>query len=267
MPQRLIIGELMNYVYEGPFAPLVTLKIPADAKAGDPFPVHVKLDYLVCTDQICVPEKAELETRLTIGDGAVPADRRTRFDGWRAALPRPLGAQATYQVDGKTFRLGVPFPAAASVAGEGYFFPLTDGAIEYATPQRVVRDGDRVVIEAPAKRPAGPIRGVLAFGSLGFTLDATPGIVAPATTSAAGASDWLWTALIAFLGAVLGGLILNVMPCVFPILSLKALSLAKAGDAEGNPRGEALAYTAGVVLTCREIGLGRVRSGDGTFPG
>ncbi|WP_029936486.1 protein-disulfide reductase DsbD family protein [Sphingomonas sp. UNC305MFCol5.2] len=263
VPQRLIIGELMNYVYEGPFAPLVTLKIPADAKAGDPFPVHVKLDYLVCTDQICVPEKAELETRLTIGDGAVPADRRTRFDGWRAALPRPLGAQATYQVDGKTFRLGVPFPAAASVAGEGYFFPLTDGAIEYAAPQRVVRDGDRVVIEAPAKRPAGPIRGVLAFGSLGFTLDATPGIVAPATTSAAGASDWLWTALIAFLGAVLGGLILNVMPCVFPILSLKALSLAKAGDAEGNPRGEALAYTAGVVLTCLALGgaLLAVRAG------
>lgn len=254
VPQRLIIGGLMNYVYEGPFAPLVTLKVPADAKVGDPFPARVKLDYLVCTDEICVPEKAELETKLTIGDGVVPTDRRARFDAWRAALPKPLGAQATYQIDGKTFRLGVPFPAAASVTGEGYFYPLTDGAVEYAAPQRVVRDGDRVVIEAPAKRPAGAIRGVLAFGNQGFTLEAAPGTVAPAAASAAAASNWLWTALIAFFGAVLGGLILNIMPCVFPILSLKALSLAKAGDDTGNPRGEALAYTAGVVLTCVALG-------------
>ncbi|MCX8474902.1 MAG: protein-disulfide reductase DsbD family protein [Sphingomonas sp.] len=266
VPQRLIIGGLMNYVYEAPFAPLVTLSIPASARPGDAFPVSVKLDYLVCTHEICVPEKAELSTQLTIGDGAVPADRRARFDGWRAALPKPLGTQASWQLDGKTFRLGVPFPAAASVSGEGYFFPLTDGAIDYAAPQRVVRDGDRVLIEAPAKRPAGAVRGVLAFGSQGFTLEAAPGTVPPASAAAsapAAPGGWWWTALIAFLGAVLGGLILNIMPCVFPILSLKALSLAKAGDDSGNPRGEALAYTAGVVLTCLALGgaLLAVRAG------
>lgn len=263
VPERLIIGGLMNYVYEAPFAPLVTLNVPADAKVGDPFPVHVKLDYLVCTKELCVPEKAELSTQLTIGDGAIPADRRARFDAWRAALPKPLGTQATYQIDGKTFRLGVPFPAAASVSGEGYFYPLTDGAIDYAAPQRAVRDGDRVVVEAPAKRPTGPVRGVLAFGNQGFVVEAVPGTVAPAADSSAPAGGWLWTALIAFLGAILGGLILNVMPCVFPILSLKALSLAKAGDTQGNPRGEALAYTGGVVLTCLALGgaLLAVRAG------
>lgn len=264
VPRRLIIGGLMNYVYEAPFAPLVTLKIPTDATVGEPFPVRVKLDYLVCTNEICVPEKAELSTLLTIGDGSVPADRRTRFDGWRAALPKPLGTPATYQLDGKSFRLAVPFPAAAAVSGEGYFYPLTDGAIEYAAPQRVVRDGDRVVIEAPAKRPTGTVRGVLAFGNQGFVVEATPGAVPPAAAaSSAPASGWLWTALIAFLGAVLGGLILNVMPCVFPILSLKALKLAKAGDTRGNPRGDALAYTAGVVLTCLALGgaLLAVRAG------
>jgi thiol:disulfide interchange protein len=251
VPRRLIIAGLMNYVYEAPFAPLVTLKLPSDAKAGAQFPVRVKLDYLVCTNEICVPEKAELATMLTIGDGAVPADRRTRFDSWRAALPRPLGTQATYQVDGKTFRLGVPFPAAAALSGEGYFFPLTDGAIDYAAPQRVVRDGDRVVVEAPSKRALPKVEGLLAFGSQGFTLSAVPGKVAPAAAASGG---WIATALLAFLGAVGGGVILNIMPCVFPILSLKALSLVKAGDDAGNPRGEALAYTAGVVLTCLALG-------------
>ncbi|UZK67556.1 protein-disulfide reductase DsbD family protein [Sphingomonas sp. M1-B02] len=263
VPQRLIISGLMNYVYEGPFALLTTLKVPADARAGRPLPVRVKLEYLVCTDQICVPEKAELATVLTVGDGALPADRRARFDAWRGALPRPLGTQATYQLDGKTLRLAVPFPAAATTTGEGYFFPLTDAAIDYAAPQRVVRDGDRIVVEAPAKRPSGTIEGVLAFGTQGFALSAVAGTVPPASASAQAEDGWLWAALAAFAGAVLGGLILNIMPCVFPILSLKALSLAKANDGEGNPRGEALAYTAGVVLTCLALGgaLLAVRAG------
>lgn len=258
VPQRLIIGGLMNYVYEAPFAPLATLKLPVDARAGDAFPVRVKLDYLVCTNEICVPESADLSTMLTIGDGAIPGDRRARFDAWRAALPRPLGTPAKYQIDGKTFRLEIPFPAAASLSGEGYFFPLTDGAIDYAAPQRVVRDGDRIVVEAPSKRAVSKVEGLLAFGGQGFSLSATPGNVAPASASAsapgAAGTNWIATALLAFLGAIAGGVILNIMPCVFPILSLKALSLVKAGDDAGNPRGEALAYTAGVVLTCLALG-------------
>ena len=74
------------------------------------------------------------------------------------------------------------------------------------------------------------------------------------------------TTAVAFLGAVLGGLLLNVMPCVFPILSLKALSLAKSGADAGAARREALAYTAGVVLVC--LGLGAaillLRAGAGS---
>src|SRR5204863_67228 len=66
VPQRLTIAGLMNYVYEGPFAPLVTLKVPADARGA--FPIRLKLSYLVCTDAICVPGKADLSTTLEIGD-------------------------------------------------------------------------------------------------------------------------------------------------------------------------------------------------------
>jgi thiol:disulfide interchange protein len=60
--------------------------------------------------------------------------------------------------------------------------------------------------------------------------------------------------LVALFGAILGGLLLNIMPCVFPILSLKALSLAKAGGDEGPARREAFAYTTGVILTCLALG-------------
>ncbi|NIJ63356.1 thiol:disulfide interchange protein [Sphingomonas leidyi] len=263
VPERLTIAGLMNYVYEGPFAPLVTLRIPADATGA--FPVRVKLNYLVCTDAICVPGKADLSTTLQIGDGSVVSSIRAQFDVWRAALPRPLGAEGIYQVDGKALRLAIPFPAAATAQGEGYFFPATHGAFDYAAPQKVARDGDRVVVETAGVKAVGPIEGLLAFGKQGFWVRAVPGAV-PAAKAAPAQMPWSG-ALFAFLGAVLGGLILNIMPCVFPILSLKALSLAKANAEGGDPRAEALAYTAGVVLVCLALGgsLLALRAGGATL--
>jgi thiol:disulfide interchange protein len=78
-------------------------------------------------------------------------------------------------------------------------------------------------------------------------------VPAPAASPATAGNVWLAT-LIAFAGAVLGGLILNVMPCVFPILSLKALSLARAGGDERAARHEALAYTGGAIAVCLALG-------------
>ncbi|MFD1786374.1 protein-disulfide reductase DsbD family protein [Sphingomonas floccifaciens] len=249
VPHRLLIAGLMNYVYEGPFAQFVRLKLPAGLAVGTVLPVKVKLDYLVCTDEICVPESAELATQLTIGDGAVDPATRARFDGWRRAMPRPLGSPATYSVDAGRFRLAVPYPAA-SPAKDAYFFPLTDGVVDYGKPQTVTREGDTLIVETVAKagRPA-QVDGVLAVGEgQGFRVTAAPGAVA----AGSGEGGIATTLLIALGGAILGGLLLNIMPCVFPILSLKALSLAKSGG-EG-AKGEALAYTAGVVLMCLVLG-------------
>ena len=249
VPERLLISGLMNYVYEGPFAELVTLSIPAGLAPGTRLPVRVKIDYLVCTREICVPESATLATELTVGDGSIDRATRARFDGWRRALPKPLGSEAAYTHENGRIRIGVPYPADAEVR-EAYFFPLTDGVIDYAAPQTVGRDGDRLVIETAAKKPTGAIDGVLAVGEgSGFTIRAAPGAV---TAAQGGGDAGIAAALLAFGGAVLGGLLLNVMPCVFPILSLKALSLAKSGG-EG-AKGEALAYTAGVVLVCLALG-------------
>ncbi|WP_294289966.1 thioredoxin family protein [uncultured Sphingomonas sp.] len=249
VPHRLLIAGLMNYVYEGPFAQFVRLKVPAGLSADTVLPVKVKLDYLVCTNEICVPESAELTTRLTIGDGAVDPATRARFDGWRRAMPKPLGSPATYAVEGGTFRLAVPYPAG-SPATDAYFFPLTEGVVNYGKPQTVTRDGDTLIVETAAKagRPE-KLEGVLAVGEgQGFRLTAAPGAVARGGVD----SGTVMTLLVALGGAILGGLLLNIMPCVFPILSLKALSLAKSGG-EG-AKGEALAYTAGVVLMCLVLG-------------
>jgi thiol:disulfide interchange protein len=262
VPQTLLIAGLMNYVYETDYAQLVKLDVPKGLAAGTKLPISVKLDWLACNPQMCVPETATLKLDLTVGDGAVAPDVRAQFDRWRAALPRPLNSQAHYQVANGRFRLEVPFPAGAE-ADKPYFFPITDGAIDYAAPQTVARDGDRLVIETAAKAsPPAKVEGVVRLGpTTGVSLTATPGTV-PAAAAGAGNSDSAAAGggagaggfLAVLGGAILGGLLLNIMPCVFPILSLKALSLARAGGTDSHARGEAMAYTVGVVLVCLALG-------------
>ena len=239
VPTTLLIAGLMNYVYEQPFAPMVRVRLPDDGRKPA---VTLRLSYLVCTTTLCVPEAQDVSVPMA-GVGTDAA-----LDRWRAMLPRPLGASATYAVAAGRVRIAVPYPAGA-VLTDAYFFPSTAGAIDYAAPQRVTRDGDRLLIETAGK-PSGAIAGVLRVGAgRGLRLTAMPGEVPGGR-----AADWLGAALAAFGLAVLGGLILNVMPCVFPILSLKALSLARSGVSERHARQEALAYTAGVV--CVLVALG-----------
>ncbi|MDB5680069.1 thioredoxin family protein [Sphingomonas bacterium] len=248
-PQRLLIAGLMNYVFEQPYAPIVMLKIPAGLAAGTRLPIKLHMSYLVCTSTLCVPETGDFAITLTVGDGTIDSAQRALFDGWRRALPQALGSDATYQVTGGTLHIAVPYPASAN--GEGaYFFPTTPNAIDYAAPQSVARDGDSLIVTTKGKS-GGPIDGVLSVDGRALAVRALPGKVATPTASPSG--GWL-AILFAFAGAVVGGLILNVMPCVFPILSLKALSLAKAGGDESGARAEVLAYTGGAVAVCLALG-------------
>ncbi len=248
VPQRLMVEGIMNYVYERPWTLLTQLRVPAGLAKGTALPVRLAIDYLVCTREICVPERATLSADLVVGDGAVTAERRGQFDTWRRALPQPIGSPATYQ-GGERFRLRVPFPADVAI-GDAYFFPLTEQAVAYEAPQTIARDGDAIIVSTTGTGSPAVVEGVLATGDgRGFAIRATPGAVAePLQAGAWGA------ALLAFAGALLGGLLLNVMPCVFPILSLKALSLARSGQSAAHARAEGVAYTAGAVVTCLALG-------------
>jgi thiol:disulfide interchange protein len=252
VPGRLVVSGLVNYVYEGPYALLLKLKVPEGLAPGTALPIKGKFDYLVCTKEICVPESADLALDLSIGSPGAPPTRRGAFDELRRALPKPLASGARFQSGDGRFRLVVPLPASVA-AEEPYFFPLTDGAITYAADQKVTRTGDTLIIETQAGGQQPPsVEGVLRLGDgVGFSLTAHPeGALASADTIAQSAS----TIPAVLAGAVLGGLLLNIMPCVFPILGLKALSLAKAGGDEVGVRKEALAYTAGAVAICLALG-------------
>lgn len=257
VPQTLLIAGLMNHVFEHEYAVLVPLTVPADVRPGTTLPVRVRADWLACTDTVCVPEYADLAASVTIG---TPGAADPRFAEWRRRLPAPLGAEARFAMAGATLRLAIPLPAAMPLENP-HFFAAQDRLVDYPAPQRFSRNGNTLIVEISRARvqPATPGRmeGVLRLNAAGdgVIIAATPGTVPPAGTPiGAQTSGPASSMLVLLLGALAGGLLLNVMPCVFPILSLKALSLARAGESERHARAEGLAYTAGVITACAALG-------------
>ena len=250
-PKPLLIAGIMNYVYEGPYAHLVTLHVPPGVTGT--IPVRAHFQWLACTDEVCVPEEGRLALDVPVGDGAADPVRRAEFDRYRAALPLPLDRAGTAAVADGRFRLALPLPGVD--AAGAYFFPAEDGRLSYSAAQVPSRAGDLLLIETGAEGAAQPVSGVLRLADgRGFAVRAEAGAVPRADAKGGGARGVLATTALAFLGAVLGGLLLNVMPCVFPILSLKALSLARAGGDERSARAEALGYTAGAVAMAVLLG-------------
>ncbi len=257
VPETLLIAGLMNHVYEHDYAVLVPLKVPANARPGTVLPIRLKAQWLACTDKICVPEQAELVGSVTIGQ---PAMRDPRFDEWRRALPAPLGSKAKFMLTATTVRVAIPLPDAVVVT-EPHLFLATERVVDYAATQTFARGDNRLLAEIPraAFGPASPatLNALLRFnsGGDGIEIEAVPGQIPTIGLPLGKAQAPPPVSLpLLLLGALAGGLLLNIMPCVFPILSLKALSLARAGESETQARAEGLAYTAGVVLACLALG-------------
>jgi DsbC/DsbD-like thiol-disulfide interchange protein/cytochrome c biogenesis protein CcdA len=249
VPTRLTVAGIMNYVYETDYAVLVRLKVPPGVTGT--IPIRAEAHWLACTDTICVPEQGELALDLPVGRGT---PQRAQFDEWRRALPQPLASPARFEVAGDTLRVAVPLPRDVAVE-EPYLFPAEDGPVDYAGKQHFHRLGDLLIAELP-RRNGEPktLSGVLAFGDgRGLEIRAAPGDVPEGgrAIGETGTNAVLW----AILGAIAGGVLLNLMPCVFPILALKALHLARGGGEEREARRDVLAYTAGAVVGTGALGL------------
>ena len=262
VPQRLIALGLMNYVYESDHALLVAVQVPADAEPGVVFPIDARLDYLICTTEICVPETANVTVQVSTG---TPGARNPAFDEYRRALPRPIAEPARFAVEGGQLRIAIPLSASTALP-DPYVYVTNADTIRHGEPLTISRSGDLLIVEGSVGLRAAQqrqIEGVLQLSAgNGLAFTAQPGPVPAAGTpvaqrdvTAPGSGGIEGTGfLAALLGALLGGLILNIMPCVFPILSLKALNLARAGETEAGARREALAYSAGVIATCLALG-------------
>jgi DsbC/DsbD-like thiol-disulfide interchange protein/cytochrome c biogenesis protein CcdA len=248
VPTRLTIAGLMNYVYEQDYALLIRLRVPAGASGT--VPIRAEARWLACTDKVCVPESGELSIDLPVGTGA---PNRAQFDAWRQALPRPLASVAHFQVARNAIRVGIPLPRDVKVE-QPYLFSAVDGPVDYAGKQSFSRKDDLLIAELPRRNGAPQkLPAVLSLGDgRGLQIDAVPGSVPEGGTpiGGTGSDAILW----AVLGALIGGMLLNLMPCVFPILALKALHLARAGEAARTARSDAVAYAAGAILGTGALG-------------
>jgi thiol:disulfide interchange protein len=232
-PHALPAGPLVNYGYEGEVLLLVTLIAQPTLATGSPATMHARADWLVCKE-VCIPEGADLE-------------------------------------------LSLPVPSAgARDTGALQFFSFAESRIEPSVAQTTKRDGDAYVLTLPVSYNLtgnfGHLAGVLSAanalsaGALAATIDApVSGAVragakpalegAPKLDLTAAPVDNRLSLAVAIAFAFVGGMALNLMPCVFPVLSLKVLGFATHHDKVATLRKEAFAFAAGVVVTFVALGL------------
>jgi len=266
-PGKIPVGPLMNYGYEGQVLLPIPLTAPASAAPGAKAHLAAKVEILVCAE-ICVPETKEVALDLPVTAAPAPADPTwgPKIAQAIAAAPAAAPLTAAFQAKGAT---GVALaiagaPLKGADAAGAYFYPASATAIDHAKPQAIERGPDGLTLTlAPGYdfqggRAPATLAGVLAIGGKAYEVAAGPGPAPPGTSglgppaakaaNGGGADLGLLTAAVF---AFVGGLILNLMPCVFPILAMKAASLAAHGGAEhrAEARAQGLAFGAGAVVT------------------
>ena len=253
-PKRLPNGPLMDYGYEDEALFPFTLSAAKSVKPGTA-KVIAKVSWIVCRE-VCIPGKTELEMDFLVSDHLLkdapsPGPDAALYGRLIPRIPAPLPttAKAVFAPSAMGFQLAILTGKPETTAE---FFPDQQSIVDNPAPQTgsSVANGIVLDLKKDANLAANPaqLTGVIELsGGRAYEIAAVPGAV-PATVAATrtGALDALKFAGLAFLG----GIILNLMPCVFPVLFLKGLALVNSsGEEQHKQRGHGLVYTAGIVAS------------------
>ncbi|OZC02181.1 protein-disulfide reductase DsbD family protein [Rubricoccus marinus] len=257
-PEAIEQAGLVSYGYSDEVALLTTFTV-ADGAARGPTRIEGTANWLICAD-ICLPASAEIAFTLDIGTRTPDASGAARIARARSLLPvdaRGWTVEAIPTAAGGFDLRVIPAPGWSGSLEGAYFFPETSGVIDYAAPQPVRREGEVWVLELEGSQiEATPdaLEGVLVAasgetfneGSRALAVRApVPQLVAASESEPEVSS--LWIALLLAFG---GGMLLNLMPCVFPILSIKILGFAEGrGTPEATMRRHGLLFGAGVLVS------------------
>lgn len=257
-PKRLLIGPVANYGYEDEVTLLTEIKLPDNLRAGDTFPIKAVVDWLVC-EEICIPEQVTLELSLpVVAKGSSAGISVREIEAARARLPVENAWPFTAAVaNGKIELVAASQDIAQAKIKKAHFFPSEWGVIKHASNQPlVVRDGEiSLTLDPYEQKVPQTLRGVLVVDETNGnrTTQTAYAVEAPLTGTLSAQNNIAMPQigiLTALVFALLGGIILNLMPCVFPVLSIKVLSLlnhSRMGYRQRHMHG--LAYAAG-VLAC-----------------
>ncbi len=277
-------GDVLTYGYADETMLLVPLAIPLTAKPGTRVTLRARIEWLEC-ENICIPGSAAVELTLPVSAGATGAENTTLFERYRRLVPPPFaggqdGTLTTRCAGGVVeIRLDAPGRLAADSAARPDFFPepLADVLVSRTT---VTANGQTAVLKVPltsSRALTGPrtLRGVLVYTPAGgerrarevavdlssefcaslFTGgNATPLLERTFTgTPAPGGSGQL---LLSLFFALIGGMLLNIMPCVLPVIALKIFGLVKmAGDSPGRIVRLGWAFSAGILASFVSLAL------------
>ena len=267
-PSRLPAGPLMNYGYEGEVLLLSRITPPRELAPGTQVTLAAKASWLVCSREHCIPEDGEVSLTLPVEPGPVEnAQWAKPIAVARAALPAPPAGLAGWTLTARGEPGGVTLtlvPPADAALRELVFFPFEQGKVEPAAPQPFARADDTTyrLRLAAAMQPVGEfarLAGVLvspdgfgrATGARAVTIDVPiAGTVTPAAAAPpAGAQAAGLGLVLALVFAFAGGLVLNLMPCVLPVLSIKVLGFAGKNDDARTRRRYGLVYAGGVLVS------------------
>ncbi|MDP1646952.1 MAG: protein-disulfide reductase DsbD family protein [Rubrivivax sp.] len=266
-PQKIAVGPLMNYGYEGQLLLPVPVTV-SPSFTGHALDIQLRAQWLVCKD-VCIPQQGEFALSIPVQASTVM--HSATFAAAQAALPQPAAAAQAYAelVDAaKTLRVTVSGLPAALQGRELAFFAETSGVVEHAARVAARWDGGTWQAQVPisAQRFASPAQmqavlaapGAVAGVQVDFAIaGAWPALVAPVAAADSNVVPDVREAptapalglLAALAFALIGGALLNLMPCVFPILSLKLLGFAGHAHSRRALLAGGLAYSAGVVLS------------------
>ncbi len=250
-PRRLPLGPLMDFGYEDEVLFPITLSAGSTLKAPSTVEIPAHVDWLVCRE-VCIPGKADLLLPLQVASQKTTPDpgRQALFDRFRNLLPQPLpsSSKAVFATDPNGFALaltGHPETAAE-------FFPLDQSQIVNAAPQPVRGVNNGIVISLKKdenfRTQLAQLNGVLLLGDgSAYEIHAPPG---PLPGGASGSNEGALNLLRFVSLAFLGGMILNLMPCVFPVLFIKGLALVESSRHEPKRvRAHGLVYALGILVS------------------
>ncbi|MDB6016269.1 MAG: dsbD [Pedosphaera sp.] len=270
VPRKLLIEGLTTYVYEDDVVLLVPLTISPNVAPG-PLDLKGKSSWLEC-DTSCIPGKSDIQATLTIGSETKPSPDAALIQAWLKKLPQPQvnsAAKASWDEPATTNSRPLVLEWSATGSPQSAdFIPYGSDNIEVSgKTEPLSSDSGMVRLKKQITKSDGDwpdkISGLLVHQSNGEPVaqDVTLPISSPAQASEAApahpaavptiplstGSDSLFVNLLL---AFLGGLILNVMPCVLPVISLKILGFVN--QAKSNPRQVkmfGLLYSAGVLVS------------------
>ena len=274
-PHRQPYPPLMNYGYSDRSTLVMDLSVPRGWPEGEPVQIEAGLFWLVCAE-VCIPGEGSVSLSLPTGPTSQPNPAAPPvFASAEMSQPVANPYPARFQVKGDEIRLRL---SSADIGGnaikDAYFFSREWGVVEHSAPQLVSRDstgltlvakistetdepfdGEQLegVIELVSTEEGGPDRMVLNVAAERGVV--TSGIAGYQGAAAGGSTSFPMAVLFAFLG----GIILNLMPCVFPVLALKAIGFAGSAHGSAGERiSHGVAYTAGVLVLFMVLAVGLI---------